>query len=51
MKLENILKHQWFLNIKAKLQNGKVERKSKQGYGILRTIIELQEKSSLDLNV
>lgn len=40
MKLEEALKHHWFINVKSKLKQKKVERKHNKFLPCLKTIIE-----------
>ncbi len=43
ISLESALKHHWFINVKSKLKQNKVERKIKKSLPSLKTIIELKE--------
>ena len=45
------IKHHWFLNVKNKIKQMKIERKKKVELPSLRTIIELREQSELDIKL
>ncbi|KAM3131589.1 hypothetical protein pb186bvf_016253 [Paramecium bursaria] len=49
--IQEVTKHQWFVNIKNKQKTSQIKRKVKRPLPSLRTIIELREQSEQDLRM